>query len=499
MATILFACFKGLLVLAAAFVLSTRLIPMLWTRVGRLLGFRMKLAPLTKKRILRFKSIRRGYIAFLVLVTLSTASVFLEVLVNHRPLVIRFGDNVAYPALRDWGNAMLPGVWFSSFDRSGDFGIPGDGPLDYEVFARCIEDPSSQFPELIQNLESAVARDKADFEDLRQERAELLEDGEDLEEFDLIELRNADKTIAAAQAEMESLRELQKKFVNGEAGVTWAFLNRNSPSRSRSDLPKSPFPPQFFKPEIEYLDKEEGQTESELKVIALDPGTVFLGTDPSGVDLIPQLAYGFRVSIAFATMVLTCGYFIGILMGALMGYYGGWLDILVQRFIEIWSSIPFLFTIMILIQVFAPSFMLLAVLLILLTAWISISYLMRGEFYREKARDYVHAAIGTGVSDWTIITRHILPNSLVPIISRAPFDFVGFITALVSLDYLGFGLPADIPSWGALLRQGSEMVSSQPSLILIPVTVFAMTLFMVVLIGEAVREAFDPKVFSRLR
>jgi microcin C transport system permease protein len=124
---------------------------------------------------------------------------------------------------------------------------------------------------------------------------------------------------------------------------------------------------------------------------------------------------------------------------------------------------------------------------------------VRGEFYREKSKDYVQAAIGAGVSDWKIIVKHILPNSLVPVVTFAPFGIVAYIGSLVSLDYLGFGLPPGTPSWGALLRQGLENVKFYPHLTIIPVVALAVTLFMVVMIGEAVREAFDPKVFSRLR
>ena len=160
---------------------------------------------------------------------------------------------------------------------------------------------------------------------------------------------------------------------------------------------------------------------------------------------------------------------------------------------------PFLLTIMIIASIIQPTFLLLAFLLVCLRSWLGITYYIRGEFYREKGKDYVQAAIGSGVSDWRIMLQHILPNSLVPIVSYAPFALVGYISLLVSLDYLGFGLPVGTPSWGALLKQGLERVKFDPHLVIIPVSALCMTLFSVVMIGEAVREAFDPKVFSRLR
>jgi microcin C transport system permease protein len=224
-----------------------------------------------------------------------------------------------------------------------------------------------------------------------------------------------------------------------------------------------------------------------------------LGTDSAGRDVLPLMLYGFRISLAFALAVAAVGYAIGVVVGGVQGYYGGWIDILSQRFVEIWGSIPFLFTIMIIASLVTPSFLMLVVLMVVLQSWLGITYYIRGEFYREKAKDYVQAAIGTGVADWKIIVRHILPNSLVPLVTFAPFGIVAYIGALVSLDYLGYGLPPGTPSWGALLRQGLDNVRFYPHLTIIPTTALALTLYGVVMIGEAVREAFDPKVFSRLR
>jgi microcin C transport system permease protein len=224
-----------------------------------------------------------------------------------------------------------------------------------------------------------------------------------------------------------------------------------------------------------------------------------LGTDVSGRDVLSLLLYGFRLSITFAIVVATCGYFVGILVGGMQGYYGGWIDILSQRFVEIWGSIPFLFLIMIIGSMITPTFWLLAILLVVLRSWLGITYYVRGEFYREKAKDYVQAAIGAGVKDLKIITKHILPNALVPVVTFAPFGIVAYISSLVSLDYLGFGLPPGTPSWGALMRQGLENMLFYPHLLIVPIAALAMTLYSVVMIGEAVREAFDPKVFSRLR
>ena len=233
------------------------------------------------------------------------------------------------------------------------------------------------------------------------------------------------------------------------------------------------------------------------------------GTDDRGRDIFARLAYGFNVSLTFALLVLLISNFIGIIVGALLGYFGGKLDILGQRLIEIWSSLPFLYTIIIVSSivvpvylpgrnlVLQPSFWLLIVILTTFD-WMGITYYVRGEYYREKAKDYVGAAIAMGASEWSIMFKHILPNSLTPVVSFAPFMIVGNIAALVSLDFLGFGLPAPTPSWGELINQGMGNLTKW-WLVFYPLGAMFVTLLLIVFIGEAVREAFDPKEYSRLR
>ncbi|MDG2384723.1 MAG: ABC transporter permease subunit [Pirellulaceae bacterium] len=224
----------------------------------------------------------------------------------------------------------------------------------------------------------------------------------------------------------------------------------------------------------------------------------WMGTDGSGRDVLVRLAYGYRVSISFALLVTIFGYTLGTLVGAFLGFYGGWLDILGLRFVEIWGSVPFLYTVIILASIFQPSFTLLVSILAAF-GWLGIAYYIRGEFYREKNKDYVAAAIAVGESNWTIIRKHILPNALTPIIAFAPFAIVGMISALVSLDFLGFGLPVPTPSWGELLRQAKDGGMQAWHIVVFPLGALFLTLQLIVFIGEAVREAFDPKVFSRLR
>lgn len=223
----------------------------------------------------------------------------------------------------------------------------------------------------------------------------------------------------------------------------------------------------------------------------------WMGTDTAARDILVRLTYGYRTSISFALLVTGVAYTFGILVGAILGYFGRWIDMFGLRMVEIWGSIPFLYTVIILASLFSPNFKLLALILAAF-GWMAITYYIRGEFYREKGKDYVAAAIATGESNLTIIVKHILPNALTPVITFAPFAVVSTIVALVSLDFLGYGLPAPTPSWGELLRQAKENLREW-HLVIFPLGAMFLTLQLVVFIGEAVREAFDPKVFSRLR
>tara|TARA_Y100000817_G_C16768996_1_gene505208 strand:- start:187 stop:1032 length:846 start_codon:yes stop_codon:yes gene_type:complete len=229
------------------------------------------------------------------------------------------------------------------------------------------------------------------------------------------------------------------------------------------------------------------------------PDTInILGTDNQGRDVFARLIYGLKVSLTFALVVTFFSYTFGIIIGGTLGYFGGKVDLLGLRLIEIFSAMPFLFLMMILGQIFKPTIMLMAFMYMFITGWIGISWYVRGEFYREKAKDYVSAAVSMGQSTWKIIIKHILPNALTPIITFAPFAVIGYISALVSLDFLGFGLQPPTPSWGELLVQGKANLQYW-HLIAIPLTAIGITLFLITFIGEAIREAFDPKVYSRLR
>ena len=349
-----------------------------------------------RKRIRKFRRLKRGYYSFVVLVAAYLISLALPILVNNRALVVRYNGETYFP--------------LTSFYPASEFGLNAIGEPNY--------------------------------------------------------------------------RQLRDEFKKQGAG-NWVLMPPYpySPTEALLELPG--FPPHA--PQVPHI----------------------FGTDDRGRDVFARLAYGFNVSLTFALLVLVMSESFGVIVGATLGYFGGIVDILGQRLIEIWSSLPFLYTIIIVSSIVVPIYLpgrsLIAqpsfwMLIIILSVfeWVAITYYIRGEFYREKAKDYVGAAIATGVSEPAIMFKHILPNALTPVVSFAPFVIVANISTLVALDFLGFGLPAPTPSWGELIGQGTENLTKW-WLVLFPLGAMFITLLLVVFIGESIRDAFDPKEFSQLQ
>lgn len=225
-------------------------------------------------------------------------------------------------------------------------------------------------------------------------------------------------------------------------------------------------------------------------------GTHWLGTDSVARDVLARLIYGFRICMVFSLLLMLMGAILGIVIGGIQGYLGGTLDIVVQRLIEIWSSLPFLYVVILVGSVYGRSFILL-LLIMAIFQWIGLSYYMRGEFYRVKTMTYVKAAKALGIGPVRIFFRQILPNALTPLITIMPFTVVLGITALTALDFLGFGLPPPAPSWGELLGQGLKSLYA-PWIAISTVSALFTTLLLATFIGEGVREAFDPKSEYRI-
>ncbi|MFD1697062.1 ABC transporter permease [Roseibium aestuarii] len=229
---------------------------------------------------------------------------------------------------------------------------------------------------------------------------------------------------------------------------------------------------------------------------ANDPNCVvgnwnWLGTDDQGRDVLARLVYGFRISVIFGLTLTVASSFIGIAAGAVQGYYGGWVDLLFQRFIEIWSAIPTLYLILIVSSVLIPGFWTLFGIL-LAFSWLALVGVVRAEFLRGRNFEYISAARALGVSNLTIMWRHLLPNAMVATLTFLPFILNGSISTLTALDFLGFGLPPGSPSLGELLAQGKNNLQA-PWLGITGFIVISLMLSLLIFIGEAVRDAFDPR------
>jgi microcin C transport system permease protein len=203
------------------------------------------------------------------------------------------------------------------------------------------------------------------------------------------------------------------------------------------------------------------------------------------------LIYGFRISVLFGLALTVVGVIIGVLLGGLMGYLGGNFDLISQRVIDIWRSLPELYLLIIFASVFTPSIWLLVILLSLFS-WINLSDYVRVEFFRNRGLEYVKAARALGLSNWKIMVKHILPNSLIPVITFLPFQMSAAILSLTSLDFLGLGVPPDTPSLGELLSQGKSNLDAW-WISLSTFIVLVGTLLLLTFMGEALRNAFDPR------
>ena len=217
----------------------------------------------------------------------------------------------------------------------------------------------------------------------------------------------------------------------------------------------------------------------------------WLGTDDQARDVLARVIYGFRISVLFGLVLTICSAVIGVTAGAIQGYFGGWTDLLFQRFIEIWSSMPVLYILLIIAAILPPGFFVLLGIM-LLFSWVGFVGVVRAEFLRARNFEYVRAARALGVNNRTIMWRHMLPNAMVATLTFLPFILSGSITTLTSLDFLGFGMPPGSPSLGELIAQGKANLQA-PWLGLTAFFTMSIMLSLLIFVGEAVRDAFDPR------
>jgi microcin C transport system permease protein len=281
---------------------------------------------------------------------------------------------------------------------------------------------------------------------------------------------------------------LQKLIADKGGFIVWPAIRYSYDTINRNLPVPAPAPPTWM------LTADQCQTAGAGSDCAALEWN-WLGTDDQGRDVVARLLYGFRISVLFGLVLTILSSVIGVAAGAAQGYFGGWTDLLFQRFIEIWTSIPTLYLLIILSAVLAPSFWVLLGIM-LLFSWVQLVSVVRAEFLRARNFEYVRAAQALGVGTWTIIRRHLLPNATVATLTFMPFIMNGSITTLTSLDFLGFGLPPGSASLGELLAQGKANLQA-PWLGIAGFLSIAVMLSLLVFIGEAVRDALDPrKVFA---
>ncbi|MGI9476631.1 MAG: ABC transporter permease [Hyphomicrobiaceae bacterium] len=266
-------------------------------------------------------------------------------------------------------------------------------------------------------------------------------------------------------------------------------VNSNYPRRKNASgdclgFPSPPYP-------LESGDYCDAGDAEKMKNFQKFGNRNWLGTDDQGRDVTARVLYGMRISILFGLILTVLASIVGIIAGAVQGYFGGWVDLIAQRIIEIWSSMPYLYILIIISSVLVPGFWTLLGI-VLLFSWTSLVSVVRAEFLRGRNFEYITAARALGVSDATIMFKHLLPNAMVATLTFLPFQLTAAITALTSLDFLGLGLPPGSPSLGELLSQGKSNLQA-PWLGLAGFFSIALLLSLLVFIGEAVRDALDPR------
>jgi len=280
---------------------------------------------------------------------------------------------------------------------------------------------------------------------------------------------------------------LQKLIADKGGYMLWPPI-RYSYNTHNLDLPTpAPSPPTWMLTEAQCKEVVERKHLSGCDDLEYN----WLGTDDQGRDVVARLIYGFRISVLFGLILTIVSSVVGVAAGAVQGYFGGWTDLLFQRFIEVWTSLPELYLLLIISSVLVPGFFTLLGIL-LLFSWVSLVGLVRAEFLRGRNFEYIQAARALGVSNGVIMFRHLLPNAMVATMTMLPFILSGSVMSLTALDFLGFGLPPGSPSLGEMLQQGKSNIQA-PWLGISGFFTIAIMMSLLIFIGEAVRDAFDPR------
>lgn len=444
--------------------------------------------PITLRSIKRFREIKRGYYALIILIILGGLTALDQVVVGKRALAVHYNGRWIYPA-------------FLHEDlKNRDFGITGDSPeapVDYRKLRKTLQ--KSGMGKVIL---PPVPYDPTG--DTLPPRSRPLVEREGV--YHEAGNRKAFFGLAARYHDVEEARihvryTLRDGILSGpadgwDATGTPVYTAEYSAGRLVSEHFNGTGSKEDFL----------GLPDSSLRAVKYHPAPPvpeegnWLGTTSQGYDVLAYLYGGLQVNFKAALIYLPIVYLIGITIGMMMGYLGGWFDLAVQRLIEVFSNMPFLFVVIIFSSMVPDRFKGLPVILTILAAfgWMGMTFLMRTAAYRDKERDYIAAARVLGAGTPRILFRHLLPNTIAIIVTLVPFTMSGLVFALTSLDYLGFGLPPEYATWGRLLNDGLANLSA-PWLVTSTFSVLVGLLVIITFVGEAVREAFDPKKFTYYR
>jgi microcin C transport system permease protein len=444
--------------------------------------------PVSVQRFNRFRAIKRGYLSLLILMCLAGLAGLDQVVVGKRALAVYYAGQWRFPAF-------LPGEF-----KNADFGITGElaqAPADYRALKRHLAQTGSGRVYL-----PAIPYDPTGDTLPALSRALTQRDGRYFEAAASKPYSGmAAKYHDVAQANIHLRYAMRNGVLSGPAdGYDTAGNPVYSGDYKYSELVADRYSGGGSKEQFLALPT------SALRAVKYHPAPPmpdeghWLGTTTQGYDVLAYLYGGLQVNLKAALIYLPIIYLIGISIGMMMGFFGGWFDLVVQRLIEIFSNMPFLFVVIIFSSMVPERYKGLPVILtiLILFGWMGMTFLMRTAAYRDRERDYIAAARVLGAGTPRILFLHLLPNTVAILVTLVPFTLSGLIFALTSLDYLGFGLPPEYATWGRLLNDGLANLSA-PWLVTSTFLVLVGMLVLITFVGEAVREAIDPKKFTYYR
>ncbi len=439
--------------------------------------------PITLQRFKRFRSIRRGWISLLVILVLAALALLDQTLVGRRALVVKYEGQWFFPA---FVKQHYPQKTFFGNEES---------ETNYRLLKEKME--SSELKGFV-IMPPVPWASTLDSDDLQTNKLEL-RDGKYYQEGD-------DRPFSGRAVRyytgLQHVKHTDMRVRQGLADGEWQGYAPNGGLAVRANYRAGTKESEVFTGEMTPEDFAKADA-GDLIVVIYPPippmwsAQHYLGTDSRGWDVLAQVYGGWQLNLKAIVIYLAVTYGVGILVGTLMGYLGGWFDITFQRIIEILEELPFLYIVMIVVGIVGVANMSLPLLLgvICVFSWTGLTYSLRALAYKEKERDYVSAARLQGASTWRIITRYLVPNLLATLVTLIPFSVVGIISSLTALAFIGFGLPETYPQWGTLFDEGINHLSAR-WITTSMFSIMVLILLLVTFVGEALREAFDPKKFT---